>query len=55
MDQKAFEICPLAQLRASEKKKKKKGHAFITANLLFARTVLSTLKILTHLILTAAL
>ena len=25
MDQKAFEICPLAQLRASEKKKKKAG------------------------------
>lgn len=41
MDQKAFEICPLAQLRASEKKKKQ---AFIIANLLFARTVLSTLK-----------
>lgn len=48
MDQ-AFEICPLAQLRASEKKKKRQ--AFIIANLLFARTVLSTLKILTHLIL----
>lgn len=50
MDQKAFEICPLAQLRASGKKKKRQ--AFIIANLLFARTVLSTLKILTHLILT---
>ena len=54
MDQKAFEICPLAQLRASEKetKQNKTKQAFIIANLLFARPILSTLKILTHLILT---
>lgn len=47
MEQKTFEICPLAWLRASEKKP-----ASVIAKLVFARPILRTGKMLTHLILT---